>query len=184
VRVLGDKTKENLDLAQYIDRKRYSGEFSSENLTQMRHLKTRMEKERIPKGRNPRYHIKLGPGTLSDIEWLVQLMQLKWMDEYPSLKSVSTFDLMKTMAVYGLLDNDSVSILYHTYTLCLDIRNALFLTTAKSQDILPQDFGVLSKIASIIGMKGSKKAYELENEYLRSTRNTRAIFEEHFYDSE
>ena len=35
-----------------------------------------MEAERMPRGTDPAMHLKLGPGGLSDVEWVVQLLQL------------------------------------------------------------------------------------------------------------
>ncbi|MBX6769418.1 MAG: bifunctional glutamine-synthetase adenylyltransferase/deadenyltransferase, partial [Actinomadura rubrobrunea] len=44
---------------------------------QIRRLKARMESERLPRGVDRRLHIKLGPGGLSDVEWVAQLLQLR-----------------------------------------------------------------------------------------------------------
>ncbi len=47
-------------------------------VTEIRKLKARMENERMPRGIDPRRHVKLGPGGLSDVEWVrVQLLQLE-----------------------------------------------------------------------------------------------------------
>src|SRR5690606_19746265 len=48
---------------------RYPAELSAAALKQMRTLKARMEAERLPRGVDPRRHLKLGPGGLSDVEW-------------------------------------------------------------------------------------------------------------------
>jgi glutamate-ammonia-ligase adenylyltransferase len=39
-------------------------------------MKARIESERIPPGEDPQFHLKLGRGSLSDIEFTVQLEQL------------------------------------------------------------------------------------------------------------
>ena len=49
---------------------------SPKHSAQIRHLKARMERERIPRGTDPRRHLKLGPGGLSDVEFAVQILQL------------------------------------------------------------------------------------------------------------
>ena len=36
-------------------------------------MKARIERERIPPGEDPQFHLKLGRGSLSDIEFTVQL---------------------------------------------------------------------------------------------------------------
>ena len=40
-------------------------------------MKARIERERIPAGEDPQFHLKLGRGSLSDIEWTAQLLQLQ-----------------------------------------------------------------------------------------------------------
>ena len=40
-------------------------------------MKARIERERIPPGEDPEFHLKLGRGSLSDVEWTVQLLQLR-----------------------------------------------------------------------------------------------------------
>src|SRR5262245_13778618 len=47
------------------------------SVLEIRRLKARMEAERMPRGVDPALHLKLGPGALSDVEWVVQLLQLK-----------------------------------------------------------------------------------------------------------
>ena len=39
-------------------------------------MKARIERERIPPGEDPQFHLKLGRGSLSDVEFTVQLLQL------------------------------------------------------------------------------------------------------------
>ena len=43
---------------------------------EIRRMKARIERERIPPGEDPQFHLKLGRGSLSDIEFTVQLEQL------------------------------------------------------------------------------------------------------------
>ena len=40
-------------------------------------MKARVERERIPPSDDPQFHLKLGRGSLSDVEWTVQLLQLR-----------------------------------------------------------------------------------------------------------
>ena len=43
---------------------------------EIRRTKARIERERVPASDDPKFHLKLGPGSLSDIEWTAQLLQL------------------------------------------------------------------------------------------------------------
>src|SRR4051794_1171392 len=50
--------------------------FPAESIREVRRMKARVERERIPPGEDPLFHLKLGRGSLSDVEWTVQLLQL------------------------------------------------------------------------------------------------------------
>ena len=51
--------------------------FSDEHEREIRRMKARVERERIPPGEDPEFHLKLGRGSLSDVEWTAQLLQLR-----------------------------------------------------------------------------------------------------------
>ena len=59
---------------EVIDQYRYPTELSSKSIIEIRRIKARIETERLPQGADPKRHLKLGRGSLSDIEWLVQLL--------------------------------------------------------------------------------------------------------------
>src|SRR5690606_4142460 len=52
---------------------RYPGAIGERELREVKRIKARVEAERLPQGADPKRHLKLGRGSLSDIEWLVQL---------------------------------------------------------------------------------------------------------------
>ena len=47
-------------------------------------MKARIERERIPPGEDPEFHLKLGRGSLSDVEFTVQLLQMRTGTRAPS----------------------------------------------------------------------------------------------------
>ena len=49
----------------------------AEDVADIRRIKARIERERIPPCEDPQFHLKLGRGSLSDIEWTAQLPQLR-----------------------------------------------------------------------------------------------------------
>ena len=53
------------------------GGISEAAVREIRRIKARMEAERMPRGVDPALHLKLGPGGLADVEWVVQLLQLR-----------------------------------------------------------------------------------------------------------
>ena len=57
---------------------------------EIRRIKARMEGERMPRGVEPALQVKLGPGGLSDVEWTVQLLQLRHTFAVPGLRTTRT----------------------------------------------------------------------------------------------
>ena len=47
------------------------GGISESSVREIRRIKARMEAERMPRGVDPALHVKLGPGGLTDVEWVV-----------------------------------------------------------------------------------------------------------------
>ena len=61
-----------------IDKTRYpAGGVSPETVQEIRRIKARVDAERLPRGADPNTHTKLGRGGLADVEWTVQLLQLR-----------------------------------------------------------------------------------------------------------
>ena len=57
---------------------------TDDDVADIRRMKARIERERIPAREDPQFHLKLGRGSLSDIEWTVQLLQLRHQVPGPS----------------------------------------------------------------------------------------------------
>ena len=66
------------EFAAMIDPLRFPAEgLSADGVVEVRRIKARVDAERLPRGADPHTHLKLGPGGLSDIEWTVQLLQMR-----------------------------------------------------------------------------------------------------------
>ncbi len=61
-------------------------------MREVKRIKARVEAERLPQGADPARHLKLGRGSLSDVEWFVQLLQLQ-LEEYG--RKTSMFSLLR-----------------------------------------------------------------------------------------
>ena len=54
-----------------------AGGLTDAQVVEVRRIKARVEKERMPRGVDPGLALKLGRGGLADVEWTVQLLQLR-----------------------------------------------------------------------------------------------------------
>jgi glutamate-ammonia-ligase adenylyltransferase len=170
------------DFEALADSVRYPTAISDRDVREVKRIKARVENERLPQGADPARHLKLGRGSLSDVEWLVQLQQLKHAATSPELRTTSTLDALSACVGLGLLDETDGERLREAWILASRARSAVTLWTNKTSDLLPSERKALDGVARLLGYpRGS--ASVLEEEYLAATRRSRAVFERNFYDS-
>src|SRR6185503_20981232 len=75
------------------------------DVAEIRRIKARVDRERLPRGADPHTHLKLGRGGLADIEWTVQLLQLRYAGEVPALRSPRTLAALEAAREGGLVDD-------------------------------------------------------------------------------
>lgn len=163
-----------------IDRERFRPEVTAEALKQMRTLKARMEAERLPRGIDPRRHLKLGPGGLSDVEWTVQLLQLRHGHAVPGLRTTRTLEAIDAARQEGLLSDGDARTLTAAWRLATDLRGAIALRgTSTAADVLPGEVNELTVLAEILGE--GETGQKLDERYARTARRARSVTERVFF---
>ena len=168
--------------AEIADETRYPTGLSGEQLREIRRIKARVESERLPRGADPARHVKLGRGSLSDVEWLAQTLQLQHAHEVPALRTASTLDALAAACEAGHLAPDDEQTMREAWLLAARIRSAIFLYSNRASDLVPLDVEQLDGIARLLS-RGPGHAQALEEEYLAVTRRARKTFERLFYES-
>lgn len=157
------------------DKTRYpSGGVSSEAMQEIRRIKARVDAERLPRGADPNTHTKLGRGGLADVEWTVQLLQLRHAHEIPELHNTSTLQCLDAIAAAQLVPADEVELLRHAWLTATRARNALVLVRGKPTDQLPGPGRQLNAVAVAAGWPTDEGGEFLDN-YLRVTRRAKAV---------
>ena len=168
------------DFSALIDSVRYPVVVSPDDLREIRRIKARVEKERLPQGANPARHLKLGRGSLSDVEWLIQTMQLQHGHAHPSLQTCSTQQGMSALVEANFVSTQDAETLMTAWRLASRIRSAITLWGSGTSDMLPTDRFDLDGIARLLDY-ASNNAATLEEDYLSATRRARTAFERLFY---
>jgi [glutamine synthetase] adenylyltransferase / [glutamine synthetase]-adenylyl-L-tyrosine phosphorylase len=148
---------------------------------EIRRIKARMEAERIPRGADRTLHVKLGPGGLSDVEWAVQLLQLRHAHALPALRTTRTGAAMAAAVQVGLLAVGDAAELTAAWELAARIRNAIMLVRGRPGDTLPARHGELTAVARLLGYPPGDAAQALEQDYRRAARRARTVMEPLFY---
>ncbi|MFC7402176.1 bifunctional [glutamine synthetase] adenylyltransferase/[glutamine synthetase]-adenylyl-L-tyrosine phosphorylase [Citricoccus sp. GCM10030269] len=164
----------------WADSVRYREDPGPAALREIRRIKARVESERLPRGADPARHLKLGRGGLSDVEWLVQTLQLQHAATVPALRTTATMEALDALERAGLLPEDDAEVLRVAWRLASRVRAGNIVWSGKPSDTLPVKRQDLEAIALWCGYELGQ-ATQLEEDYLRATRHARQVFEKHFY---
>lgn len=160
---------------QMADRIRYpEGGVSPTAVQEIRRIKARVDAERLPRGADPNTHTKLGRGGLADVEWTVQLLQLRYAHEVPGLHNTSTLKALDVIAEAELIPREDVALLRDAWLTATRARNALVLVRGKPTDQLPGPGRQLNAVAAAAGWPDGDGGAFLDN-YLRVTRRAKVV---------
>ncbi|PRI12162.1 bifunctional [glutamine synthetase] adenylyltransferase/[glutamine synthetase]-adenylyl-L-tyrosine phosphorylase [Leucobacter massiliensis] len=168
------------EFIEMADAIRYPSSFGEEQVREVRRIKARVEAERLPQGADPKRHLKLGPGGISDVEWLVQLLQLREARRHEELRTVSTEEALRAAARLELLTAEESAQLGDSWCFASEVRSALKLWSGRGSDVLPAAWSELEGIAGVLGLPGGHTS-ELEERWFSVSRRARAVFEREFF---
>ncbi|GAA5198077.1 bifunctional [glutamine synthetase] adenylyltransferase/[glutamine synthetase]-adenylyl-L-tyrosine phosphorylase [Microbacterium jejuense] len=168
------------DFMQLADQVRYPSTVEIAAVREIKRIKARVESERLPQGVDPSRHLKLGPGSLSDVEWLVQLLQLQHAHAVPEMRTTSTLDALSAAVDVGLVPSTSADRLAAAWRLASRLRSANTLLSGQTSDVLPVDRNKLDGIGRLLEYP-PRSATRVEDDYLGTTRRARRVFEKLFY---
>lgn len=168
------------DFMAMADSVRYPPQIDPHGVREIKRIKARVESERLPQGVDPARHLKLGPGSLSDVEWLVQVLQLQHAHELPGLRTTSTLAALHAAQEAGLVDEGDAQRLAEAWRLASRLRSANTLLSGQTSDVLPTDRARLDGIGRILEYP-PRSATQIEEDYLGTTRRARRVFERLFY---
>ncbi len=171
------------DFAALIDPLRWpQAGLESTRAREIRTMKARVEAERLPRGADPRTHLKLGRGGLTDVEWTVQLLTLRHAHAMPTLRVTSTLAGLDALRATDLLTPDDHETLRTAYELASALRNATMLWRGRPSDAVPADVRDADGVGRIIGREPGTGAGLVEA-YLRQARHTRQVVERLLYEA-
>jgi len=150
---------------------------------EIRRMKARIERERIPPSDDPQFHLKLGRGSLADVEWTAQLLQLR-----TGTRATGTRDALDRLERAGAIGAADALSLREAYRFCGRTRNRWHLVgnyvagaggvVGSGADAMPRQPELQSRLARSLGTTPT----ELRESYRRVTRRSRKVVDRLFYD--
>ncbi|MDP9227041.1 MAG: bifunctional [glutamine synthetase] adenylyltransferase/[glutamine synthetase]-adenylyl-L-tyrosine phosphorylase [Actinomycetota bacterium] len=158
----------------------YPERLEEQALREIRHLKARMEKERVARGADPRRDMKMGPGGASDIEFAAQVLQLRFGGSHPELRVTNTLETLRGARAGGVIAQEDATRLAEAYRFVARVRNRLFFIVGRPSDVLPAKPEDLEALGVALGYSLQPRQ-ELEEDYRRLTRRARKVAERLIY---
>ncbi|MEO6702174.1 MAG: bifunctional [glutamine synthetase] adenylyltransferase/[glutamine synthetase]-adenylyl-L-tyrosine phosphorylase, partial [Jatrophihabitantaceae bacterium] len=129
------------------------GGLAPAGVLEIRRIKGRVDAERLPRGADPHTHTKLGRGGLADVEWTVQLLQLRFADSVPGLRATGTLAALLAAVDAGKLSRDDAAALEAAWRFASRARDAVMLVRDKPDDQLPKPGRVLQAVGQVLGYR-------------------------------
>ena len=138
-------------------------------------MKQRTEQVLQQKGREWG-EVKLGEGSIRDVEFVVQYLQLAYGNQYPDLHGRGTLQILPRLARHHLLTHEEARILADGYTLMRTIEHYLQVMHYQQAYAMPSDPDALALLAGRLGFANS---HALTHRYDEHRKAIRAIYLRH-----
>lgn len=148
-------------------------------VNEVRAMKHRIETERTDASTRGR-DLKLGPGGLSDIEFLVQLLQLLHGHAQPQLRQTNTLEALLALESAGHIPSEEAQVLREGYALQTRLRNLIYLRTGRPTPLFPENTDEQRALARALGLQN---AGELLARFYHQRDRVRQVFERLFLNA-
>ncbi|HEU0291756.1 MAG TPA: hypothetical protein VFR47_03425 [Anaerolineales bacterium] len=132
-------------------------------------MKQRTEQMLQAKGREWG-EVKLGEGSIRDVEFVVQYLQLAHSYQYPDLRGRATLQVLPRLAHHRLLTNEEARILADGYTLMRTIEHYIQLMHYQQTYTMPSDPTALALLAGRLGFKNADALIHRYDEHRKAVR--------------
>jgi [glutamine synthetase] adenylyltransferase / [glutamine synthetase]-adenylyl-L-tyrosine phosphorylase len=167
-------------LGQMIQAFVYGGPLSVQMLEEIRHIRQRMEAELGREQEENRFHIKAGRGGLTDIEFAVQLLQIRHRSRLGGLQVPNTLAALSELVQHGILAVPDYYTLYLGYEFLRFLENRLRIASSYGTATVsrtPQDLACISRLLDYSAAKDPRGAQDFEAAYLEITGRVREVFQ-------
>ncbi|HTU91667.1 MAG TPA: bifunctional [glutamate--ammonia ligase]-adenylyl-L-tyrosine phosphorylase/[glutamate--ammonia-ligase] adenylyltransferase [Gemmataceae bacterium] len=129
----------------------------------------RAMRERLQASRPPT-NLKRGPGGLADIEFVVQLLQIKYGRDCPALRLPNTWQALEALHRAGVLSAEEQADLTAAYDFLLRVQNRLRIVHNRSIDEVPEMPEEIDKLARRLGYETRERFLTKLEQHQRRTR--------------
>ncbi|MCB9098809.1 MAG: ACT domain-containing protein [Anaerolineales bacterium] len=144
---------------------------------EIRSLKTRIESQLKQRGRQWG-EVKLGEGSIRDIEFVTQYNQLAHGQKIPEIRSSNTLKALAALLAKHLLTIDEYRVLTEGYTFLRTVEHHLQLMHYRQTHTLPDEPDDLTHLARRLGFRGSEAGHRFVDQYQQHSTVIRLVFQQ------
>ena len=120
-------------------------------------------------------HVKLAPGAIRDVEFIVQVLQLLYGGRHPEIRQPSTLAAIETLNRSGLLPDSEASGLQDAYLFMRRLEHYLQMQEDRQTFVLPESSSRRTAVARLMGFGdtgGFAAAYKNHRDFVLNALNT------------
>lgn len=157
----------------------YATGIDAAGVAEIDRLRGRMEHE-LAHEQAGRFNIKTGRGGIVDIEFLVQMLQLRYGQRLPTLRQRATLPALQALYDAEVLPQDDYLMLTQGYRFLRTVENRLRIERDQPVEALESDAASLMPLARRLGYEGEEAAPQLLTEYQSQREAIRACYSRWF----
>jgi glutamate-ammonia-ligase adenylyltransferase len=143
----------------------YGLEWRPEIVAEIQAMRERLQASRPPS------NLKRGPGGLADVEFLVQLLQIKYGRDLPSLRRPNTWQALAALRQAQILGEQEKGDLTAAYDFLLRVQNRLRIVHNRTIDELPETPDELDKLGRRLGYETGEGFFAELKQHRTRTRD-------------
>ena len=129
---------------EVVTKAAFGPEWQPEHADEVRSMRLKLEETASPR------NLKRGPGGIVDVEFLVQLLQLRYGGVHESIRVPGTLAALDQLKAVGLVADDDYDLLTEGYRFLRNAEARIRLMNAAGRHELPEDEGDLEKLARLM----------------------------------
>ncbi len=155
----------------------YAHSLGDDEVAEIHRLRMRLERE-LAGDERAEFNIKTGRGGLLDIEFMVQMMQLRHGTGVPAVRRRATRHALAALAEAGVVPAEEAAILEESYAFLRSLTNRLRIERDQSVESIERESERVPALARRLGYVGTNEvvARQLLADYGRHRERVRALY--------
>jgi glutamate-ammonia-ligase adenylyltransferase len=120
--------------------------------------------------------VKLGEGSIRDIEFVIQFLQLAYGAKQPEIRSRNSLEALRRLNRYGLLSNEESRVLTDGYIFLRTVEHYLQMMHYRQTYTLPNEPAALLNLSRRLGFQGSEAGELFRTRYQQHSAAIRNIY--------